>query len=251
MNKNQEGWEAFLNGFDASELTNLQSFLKTTKNLLSFKDRTSLFSVLLVDDYKNSDLNKIQIKRIVSVLKKIEQEFFSTVGSTSKTEVISVAGKPEISFVQQDSKKGIQGLSKKFIKKVKQKVEKYIDSNVKSADSVERSEKRIEQDIDEIIYKQNASEIKFGNELCPIPATTNQEVLCQKIFTSPLESWVKEIDVKHDFYSQSDSSFYNAQRLLNETIEDEIGISDFIEYSTSRVRINKEYRSLVQSESES
>lgn len=107
------------------------------------------------------------------------------------------------------------------------------------------------EEIGRIIYKPASNEIKFGSKTCSIPPASNQRVLCEAVFTPPLDNWVEEVDVEHDFYKQSDSSFYNAQRLLNEKIKKKIGVSNFIEYSTSKARINKGYRNLVQSESES
>jgi hypothetical protein len=85
-------------------------------------------------------------------------------------------------------------------------------------------------------------EIVFGNKKCQIPLGSNQYQLCKEIFEKPLGEYVKEIDVIFNFYRYSDSqrSFYDAVRLVNQKVEKAIGIKKLIEFKAASARIRKE-----------
>lgn len=88
----------------------------------------------------------------------------------------------------------------------------------------------IDEESNSVIFQGKRSDIPVGN----------QWVICKELFKKPAGDWVKENDVIELFNRDGKQSFYDAQRLLNARIKEDLGIKDFIEYSTAKARINPE-----------
>ena len=68
----------------------------------------------------------------------------------------------------------------------------------------------------------------------------NQWILCKAVFEKEVSDWVLETDVITHFNREGKQSFADARRLLNERIERELGITELLEYKSSKVRMNPE-----------
>jgi len=86
-------------------------------------------------------------------------------------------------------------------------------------------------------WSKETSEVIYLEKSCDVPAG-NQRVLCGALFAAPLSVWIDEDDVVGNFSRDGKQSFYDAQRLLNQRIQDKLGIRDFVEYQTAKARIN-------------
>ena len=84
--------------------------------------------------------------------------------------------------------------------------------------------------------------VKLGDKQTEIPLGSNQYQLCKKLFEIPLGDWLQETDVIDHFNRGKDSgrSFYDAIRLANQKIEDDLKVKKLLEYQASRVRVRKE-----------
>jgi hypothetical protein len=86
-------------------------------------------------------------------------------------------------------------------------------------------------------WSSATNELSFLDRSCELPPG-NQRVLCKALFSAPLGVWVDEENVIDDFNTQGIGAFYSAYNLLNERIEKELAIEDFVEYQTAKARIN-------------
>lgn len=127
-------------------------------------------------------------------------------------------------------------LNSKTAKEILDKVERIGKAKSLETQKLERVRKQI--DIKPFIDEESNSVI-FQGKRSDIPAG-NQWVICKELFKKPAGDWVKENDVIELFNRDGKQSFYDAQRLLNARIKEDLGIKDFIEYSTAKARINPE-----------
>ncbi len=92
-------------------------------------------------------------------------------------------------------------------------------------------------------FDEKTLRLTYGDKSFTLePKGSNQAVLCAAVFDVPFGEWVKETDVVSNFFRgvEKERSFYDAVRLLNEKILEQLGIEKMLEYKASRARIRKE-----------
>lgn len=79
------------------------------------------------------------------------------------------------------------------------------------------------------------------NEICDIPTSTNQFIICKNAFGIPEGDWLKRVDVIDDFFSKGKDSFYDATREVNKRSLNCFKIK-ILEYSTDKTRVRPDLR---------
>jgi hypothetical protein len=127
------------------------------------------------------------------------------------------------------------GLEDKLTQRILDKVEKVISlNNGNTPDSKWWKKGELPT------YNKKDGLILLGGQHCELPLGSNQSVLCDALFDLPLGEWLKDSDVRDNFYKVNESSFYNAMRAINQEVKTKWGITEFLCYEASRVRIKKE-----------
>ncbi len=89
-------------------------------------------------------------------------------------------------------------------------------------------------------YKKDSAVMSLGNRHVQIPLGSNQGVLCEALFDIPLGEWLKDINVRDKFYTDTESAFYNTVRAINESAKDNFDIEELLQYKASRTRVRDE-----------
>lgn len=93
-----------------------------------------------------------------------------------------------------------------------------------------------------IIFDENTGKICFNNKECQIPFKTNQYYLCKKLFSIP-KNRIDEIDIMDsDLWKENTNrSVYDAVRLVNAKIKDNLEIEDLLKWQKNTVWVNDSY----------
>lgn len=89
-------------------------------------------------------------------------------------------------------------------------------------------------------FDEETGQILFGSKRCQIPINTNQYFLCRKIFSVPLGTPVKEIDILDmiDWAKDTKRSVYDAMLAVNRKTKQSLGIDKLLKWNTGRVWVN-------------
>ena len=80
----------------------------------------------------------------------------------------------------------------------------------------------------------------MGGKPCEIPINTNQYFLCKKMFSIPLGTPVKEIDILDmiDWARDTKRSVYDAMLAVNKKAKQSLGIEKLLRWNAGRVWVN-------------
>lgn len=84
------------------------------------------------------------------------------------------------------------------------------------------------------------SELVIGERRVSIPVGTNQAVICDALFDRPHGQWLLDMEVRHSYSKEKETSMYSAIRALNKASEKGFGIKDLFEFRKDRARIRTE-----------
>jgi len=89
-------------------------------------------------------------------------------------------------------------------------------------------------------FNDETGQILFGAMRCQIPINTNQYFLCRKMFSVPLGTPVKEIDILDmiDWARDTKRSVYDAMLALNRKAKQNLNIEKLFKWNTGRVWVN-------------
>lgn len=89
-------------------------------------------------------------------------------------------------------------------------------------------------------FNEETGQILFGNIQCQIPINTNQYFLCRKMFSAPLGTPVKEIDILDmiDWARDTKRSVYDAMLAVNKKAKQNLGIEKLFKWNAGRVWVN-------------
>lgn len=89
-------------------------------------------------------------------------------------------------------------------------------------------------------FNEETGQILFGNIQCQIPINTNQYFLCRKMFSTPLGTPVKEIDILDmiDWARDTKRSVYDAMLAVNKKAKQNLGIEKLFKWNAGRVWVN-------------
>lgn len=90
-------------------------------------------------------------------------------------------------------------------------------------------------------FDDNNGRIYYGGRECEVPLKTNQYFLCKKVFGEPFGKRIKEIDIRDsiDWSKDSDRSVYDAMRLVNKRVKENLGIDEFLQWRNNTIWINE------------
>lgn len=89
-------------------------------------------------------------------------------------------------------------------------------------------------------FNEETGQILFGTMRCQIPINTNQYFLCRKMFSVPLGTPVKEIDILDmiDWARDTKRSVYDAMLAVNKKAKQNLGIEKLLKWNAGRVWVN-------------
>ena len=105
----------------------------------------------------------------------------------------------------------------------------------------DRPEPKAEMPIDTAIgFDEKTGIISMGGKPCEIPINTNQYFLCKKMFSIPLGTPVKEIDILDmiDWARDTKRSVYDAMLAVNKKAKQSLGIEKLLRWNAGRVWVN-------------
>ena len=105
----------------------------------------------------------------------------------------------------------------------------------------DRPEPKAEMPIDTMIrFDEKTGIISMGGKPCEIPINTNQYFLCKKMFSIPLGTPVKEIDILDmiDWARDTKRSVYDAMLAVNKKAKQSLGIEKLLRWNAGRVWVN-------------
>ena len=105
----------------------------------------------------------------------------------------------------------------------------------------DRPEPKAEMPINTMIrFDEKTGIISMGGKPCEIPINTNQYFLCKKMFSIPLGTPVKEIDILDmiDWARDTKRSVYDAMLAVNKKAKQSLGIEKLLRWNAGRVWVN-------------
>lgn len=91
------------------------------------------------------------------------------------------------------------------------------------------------------VFDNSKSRIIWRGDECEIPPATNQFYLCEKMFSVPFGTKVKEIEFLDNlgWKEETQRAVYDAMRLVNDRIKKAFGISGFFVWRNNLVYVNE------------
>ena len=89
-------------------------------------------------------------------------------------------------------------------------------------------------------YDKSSAKLSLGNRYLQIPLSSNQSVLCDALFDLPHGKWLEDIVIHDGYYSESETSMYDAVRAINKAAKGKFGIDGLLQYKALKVRVQKE-----------
>ena len=89
-------------------------------------------------------------------------------------------------------------------------------------------------------YDKSSAKLSLGNRYIQIPLSSNQSVLCDALFNLPHGEWLEDVEIHHSYYSESETSMYDAVRAINKAAKSRFGINGLLQFKALKVRIQKE-----------
>ena len=91
------------------------------------------------------------------------------------------------------------------------------------------------------IFDSSKGKIIWRGEECEIPPATNQFYFCEKMFSVPFGTRVKEIELfdLEGWKQDTQRSAYDAMRLLNKRVKESFGVKSFFEWRSNQAWINE------------
>jgi len=89
-------------------------------------------------------------------------------------------------------------------------------------------------------FDEGTGQILLGTRRCQIPINTNQYFLCKKMFSIPLGTPVKEIDILDmiDWARDTKRSVYDAMLAVNKKAKQSLGVEKLLRWNAGRVWVN-------------